>query len=295
VTAADLFEYTVELPDAAINKTASTLIGFDERYDRIVKNLRLMSDPESLKAWSQQHYGSVTPIIERVSERYPLFILAGDVGTGKTAFARCAANRFAEHMKRPSTLFALSTRVRGEGRVGEASSRINSAFTIVHDALGKSKLCTILIDEADSLVTTRGEEHAHLEDKVAVNTIIQKIDDLRRHAGRLVAFLATNRLRTLDAAVMRRAASVEQFERPNTSERKQIFTLDLSGLQLSPDVIATAVEWTGPHDDTIGFTFGDIRTRLLPEILMQAFPDRKITGPDVLNALQKIKPSPVMS
>ena len=295
MTPEELFEYIIELPDSALSKTAATLVGFDERFARIEKSLHLMIDPDLLKSWSKRHYGSVTPIVERVSERYPLFVLAGDVGTGKTAFAQCAANRLSERIKKPSTLFALSTRVRGEGRVGEASSRINAAFNMVRDSLGKSKLCTVLIDEADSLVTTRGENHAHLEDKVAVNTIIQKIDDLRKHGGRLMALLATNRLDTLDAAVIRRAAGVEQFDRPSSAERHQVLSQDLAGLGVSQSVITATVEQTGPHGDQPGYSFSDIRTRLVPEILMQAYPDRKIEDSDVTSALERIKPSPVMS
>ena len=294
MTQDELFEYAIDLPDSAIARVTSNLIGFDQRYNRLEMSLRLMSDPDALRAWSKQHYGKTIPIIERVSERYPLFVLAGDVGTGKTAFARGAANRLAERMKKPSTLFAISTRVRGEGRVGEASSRINAAFNIVREALGKSKLCTVLIDEADSLVTSRDEGHAHLEDKVAVNTIIQKIDDLRKYSGRLLVFLATNRLAALDPAVLRRAATLEQFDRPSASEREQLLRLDLAGLDIDEAILITAVEHTGPDGDRPGFSFADIRTRLLSEILMQAFPDREIIGSDVSLALSNVKPSATM-
>ena len=295
MSTSEYFEYAIDLPDAALAASASTLVGFDERYARLEKQLRLISDPASLRTWSRKYYNEVLPLVERVAERYPLCILQGDVGTGKTAFARGAANRLAERSKKQGTLFGLSTRVRGEGKVGEASSRINLAFNIIIDNLGKAKLCTLLIDEADSLVTTRSEEHSHLEDKVAVNTIIQKVDDLRRHGGRLIVFLATNRAATLDAAILRRAAVIETFERPNESERRALLTGDLAGAALKDATITQLVEQTGPQGDRPGFTFSDLRTRLLPQLLMTAYPERRISDDDALAAVQEIRPSPVVS
>ena len=76
----------------------------------------------------------------------------------------------------------------------------------------------LIIDEGDSLAATRAQEHSHHEDKVAVNTLIQCIDDLRRLGGRVVVFLCTNRLSVLDAALQRRAAIVEEFIRPDEGE-----------------------------------------------------------------------------
>jgi SpoVK/Ycf46/Vps4 family AAA+-type ATPase len=89
-------------------------------------------------------------------------------------------------------LFKLSTRVRGSGNVGEMSMLINRAFEVVAREAGKAKLSFLIIDEADSLAGSRTMNQSHHEDKVAVNTLIQKIDDVRRYAGRVLVFLCTN-------------------------------------------------------------------------------------------------------
>ena len=47
-------------------------------------------------------------------------------------------------------------------------------------AAGKGRRAILVIDEGNSLATTRAEDHSHHEDKVGVNTLIQSIDDLRR-------------------------------------------------------------------------------------------------------------------
>lgn len=294
--AAEAFEYVISLPDEALDRESKSLLNFDTRYNRVEKQLRLLSDPAGLIAWAKSHYQSkeIPPIFTLVGDQYPLFILEGDVGTGKTAFARCAANRISIQLRREGHLFALSTRVRGSGKVGEASTRINEAFDYITERLGKTKLVFLLIDEADSLLTSRGEQHSHLEDRVAVNTIIQKVDDLRRHGGRLVVFLATNRVDTLDPAILRRVAASEVFERPSDAERRQLLELDLAGLGISQDTIARAVAGTGPQNGNAGFTYSDFRTRLLPRIVGSAYPDRRISDEDVLNAVSSVKPSPSM-
>src|SRR5947208_2014159 len=81
-----------------------------------------------------------------------------------------------------------------------------------------SKYKTI-IDEGDSLAASRHNQQSHHEDKVAVNTLIQKIDDARRSGGRVLVFLCTNRFASLDPAIVSRAGHTEEFLRSNDQER----------------------------------------------------------------------------
>ena len=110
-------------------------------------------------------------------------------------------------------LFKMSTRVRGSGKVGQMSTLIDHAFEVVAREAGKTKYSFLIVDEADSLTTTRDNSQSHHEDKVAVNTIIQKVDDVRKFGGRILVFLCTNRVSALDPAVLRRAARTETFRR----------------------------------------------------------------------------------
>ena len=97
-----------------------------------------------------------------------------------------------ESVKKEAMLFKLSTRVRGSGKVGQMSTLLNQAFDVVARQAGKTRQAFLIIDEGDSLASTRDTAQSHHEDKVAVNTIIQKVDDLRRHSGRILVFLCTN-------------------------------------------------------------------------------------------------------
>ena len=135
---------------------------------------------------------------------------------------------------------------------------------------------------------------SHHEDKVAVNTIIQKVDGLRRHSGRILVFLCTNREAALDPAIVRRAARTEQFERPIDQEREELFRRDLNGLGITDQTIRELVRLTGPQNGRPGFTFSDLRSKLLPDALCRAFPSRPLTGDDLILAAKEVRPSPAV-
>jgi AAA+ superfamily predicted ATPase len=290
---AALFELEVSLPDARLKAQAERLVGFKARYDRMHQVLRLLIDKEGLEAWSNKHYRARVALLDSLLDRYPLVVFHGDVGTGKTATAEAASNALAKELGKDAMLFKLSTRVRGSGNVGEMSTLINQAFDIITKEAGKARLSFLIIDEADSLAANRSATQSHHEDKVAVNTLIQKIDDIRRFNGRILVIFCTNRYEALDPAILRRASYVEEFRRPSDGERREILNMDCSGLGLSAAIIDELVKLTGPEGPhKFGYTFSDIRTRLLPEALSQAYPARKITRDDLVDAVEKTIPSP---
>ena len=292
---AALFEIEVSLPDTRLGARAARLIGFPSRYQRMHQELVLLLDQEGLEQWSKNQYGRHVALLDSLQDRYPLFIFHGDVGTGKTATAEAAGNALAKELRRDAMLFKLSTRVRGAGNVGEMSMLINQAFDIVAKEAGKAKMAFLVIDEADSLAASRSTGQSHHEDKVAVNTLIQKIDDVRRFNGRVLVILCTNRYDTLDPAILRRAAYIEEFRRPDDSERRELLKLDCDGLGLAKAAIEELVTLTGPKGPhKLGYTFSDIRTRLLPEALAQAYPTRAVTRDDLVTAVAKVAPSPAI-
>jgi AAA+ superfamily predicted ATPase len=287
-----VFELEIELPNPRLTATAKRLIGFEARYTRIKESLRLLLDSDALDSWSQKLYGKRISLLEPISDQYPLALFHGDVGTGKTVTAECVANALARDMKRTATLFKLSTQIRDTENVGEIGMQINRAFEIATREVATAKLSFLMIDEADSLAANRNEGRSHHQEKVAVNTLVQRLDDLRRLRGTLV-FLCTNRIRALDPAILRRVGHREEFCRPNELEREALFRLDCEGLGLPPETIQELVALTGAQAPRrVGFTFSDIRTRLLPEALRKAFPDRKVTREDLIQAACSIEPSP---
>lgn len=293
---ADIFETEMVLPDPNLAAKEKTLLGFEVRYGRVRDQLRLLLNINELAEWNQEHHDGKLALCDLVAEQYPLVIFHGDVGTGKTVMAECIANRLIKESKtEDSVLFKLGNRVRGSGKVGEMGTLLIEAFEQVAKSAGKGRRAILIIDEGDSLAAARSQDHSHHEDKVAVNTLIQRVDDLRRFGGRVVVILCTNRVLALDPALQRRASVIEEFTRPSEEERRELFAMDLAALSLTEaqlDDLVKATDRRGNAQPT--WTYSDIRTRLYPKALASAFPDRSLCFDDLQTVAADMKPSPVM-
>ncbi|MDN3503829.1 ATP-binding protein [Psychrobacter sp. 5A.1] len=292
-----VFEQITDLPTRDLDKKAGKLLGFESRYQRIKKQLQMLLQPEELEAWSDIHHKKKLAILELLSDQYPLAIFYGDVGTGKTANAEAIANKLARDAKiEDAILFKLSNKVRGSGRVGEMGTLISQAFDEITRSIGTGDgRAFLIIDEGDSLGASRSQQQSHHEDKVGVNTMIQSIDDLRKHGGRILVVLCTNRLDSLDAALRRRALIVEEFTRPSRQELYDLFVQDLSDLDVEEHDIEKLVELTMPTNSSPGWSYSDVRTRLYPTAVASAFPDSPLTMNHLFDVAASMQPSPVMA
>jgi AAA+ superfamily predicted ATPase len=288
-----IFDNTLELPSPAIQQRAKHLIGFETKFQRIFGNLKLLLDQDGLKAWSKKYHNTELPIINQLTDRYPLVILAGDAGTGKTVSAEAIADRAVRELGKEGFFLKLSTRVRGEGLHGQMGNLVNDAFAQLKTQAGKRRLAFLLIDEADAIATTRSTLQMHQEEKAAVNTLIQKIDEIRELQGRAIIFMSTNRLHFLDEAIIRRAAVVLEFERPTHEERKELFAQSLAGIKFSAKELEELAELTSPEkNDGLGHSFSDIKLKILPEAVAESFPDNGLSFDVLCRTILKIKPSP---
>jgi AAA+ superfamily predicted ATPase len=295
MTTQRVFDSETVLPDASLAAKEKTLLGFEARYVRVRDQLRLLLNISELGAWNKKHHAGKLALCELVAEQYPLVIFHGDVGTGKTATAECLANRLVTEARvEDSILFKLSNRVRGSGKVGEMGTLLAEAFQKVTQSAGRGRRAILIIDEGDSLAAARSQDHSHHEDKVAVNTLIQGVDELRRFGGRVVTFLCTNRVNVLDPALQRRAAIVEEFKRPSADERRQLFAMDLAALRLTETQLAQLVSATGAREGQPTWTYSDIRTRLYPAALALAFPDKPLQFEHLRRTASSMKSSPVV-
>ncbi|ATM00809.1 ATPase [Aeromonas sp. CA23] len=292
-----VFEVKTNLPTTQLDDLSQTLLGFEGRYLRIRKRLQLILQTNELERWSQTHHKKKLAVIGLLNDQYPLAIFHGDVGTGKTANAEAIANRLARDAKiEDAILFKLSNKVRGTGKVGEMGTLITQAFEDISRSIGPGNgRAFLIIDEGDSLGASRSQDHSHHEDKVGVNTLIQSIDSMRKHGGRIFAILCTNRLAALDAAIIRRASIVEEFVRPSDEERNELFTKDLGDMGFSAIEIKKLVEATAATKTKPAWTYSDIRTRLYPAAVSLAFPDSPLKAEHFHQAVAELEPSPVMA
>lgn len=296
-----IFEEVREFPDPAAARRFTGLVGLDRMKERMLKEARLLLDPESLSVWSQKHHHRKIKIADFFQDRPPLFIFAGDVGTGKTALAETFGDAIAREAQIAVTLYALSLNARGTGAVGEMTSLISAAFAEVRNAAKKAmgrggkhrSGLILLIDEADALAQSRESAQMHHEDRAGVNALIRGVDDLATGTLPAIVVMCTNRLEAIDPAVRRRAAATFSFTRPGDEQRHAVLDPVLEEVGFTKQQIRTLVELTGPAKGRgYGHTYSDLTQRILPGLLLAAFPSKPITFDLAKEVLESHPPTP---
>lgn len=296
----ELFERRLTFPDFEPQERLARLVGLDDHKERLSKVLGLLVNPAGLEAWAQQHHPDAKGLLKHVLRRPPLVVLAGDVGSGKTELAETIGDAVARQEKIEITLFPLSLSSRGQGRVGEMTQLLSAAFDYTVDAAMKLKgtngrargAVILLVDEADALAQSRESAQMHHEDRAGVNAFIRGIDRLANGQLPAAVIMCTNRLGALDPAVKRRAAEILAFERPNDVQRHAVLDGALHALGLSMKQIDELVAATGKGKGHYGFTFSDLTQRLLPAIVLDAYPSRSVTAVRALEIAVQMQPTP---
>jgi SpoVK/Ycf46/Vps4 family AAA+-type ATPase len=300
MNATDVFEASLDYPDPEARRRLALLTGIDDQRERLEKGLILTIDRDAIERWSRASHGSRLPLVAHFLARPPLFLLAGDVGTGKTALAETIGDAVARRADLPVTLHRMSLGSRGSGLVGEMTGLVTRAFSqIVEtarksvDKNGKARAGHILlIDEADALAQSRSTDQMHHEDRAGVNALIRGINLLAEAKLPIAVLMCTNRVGAIDPAVLRRAAEVLEFGRPGDERRKGVIVAGLDGVGFDEKQVEQLVEATGPRDGGPGFTYSDLTQRLLPGFALDAFPDSRITFKRALERALATRPTP---
>lgn len=293
-----LFERQRSFPNPDARDAFNRLIGLDVHKDKLRKLLALLVYPTGLTAWRERFHSGAGLVLDTVLRRPPLVILAGDVGSGKTALAETIGDALARDTSIDVTLLPLSLAARGQGRIGEMTQLISAAFDYaVKEASGMVShgnvrgAVILLVDEADALAQSRATADMHHEDVSGVNAFIRGIDRLSN--GRLPAavIMCTNRYEALDPAVKRRAAEILTFDRPGEEQRRLVLVPTLSELGFEPHEIDAMVAVTGKRDGSPGFTYSDLVQRLIPAMVLDAYPNRAIEARRALEIAEQMEPT----
>lgn len=296
-----LFNRRLEFPDMGTAKRLHRLVGLDDKKSRLSKTLGVLVNSTGPQTWAKKHHKDAMLLLDYLARRPPLVILAGDVGTGKTELAETIGDAVARQENIPVTLFPLSLSTRGSGRVGEMTQLLSEAFdavvnhgTRLRGKGGKASGAIImLIDEGDALTQSREATQMHHEDRAGVNAFIRGVDRLAEQHLPVVVILCTNRLSAIDPAVQRRAADIFQFERPNEIQRRAVLEEPLSEAGFTPPEITKIVKATGATQNSpVGFTFSDLTQRLLPTLVLDAYPDKPVSFHRAIELLNDMLPTP---
>jgi AAA+ superfamily predicted ATPase len=296
----ELFEPTIVYPDVEMKKRLDLLVGLDDAKEKTKKILSLLVNPNGVKDWVTKYHKNASTVLNYVNRRPPLIIFAGDVGSGKSELAYTIGDAVARQEDLSIELYPLSLASRGQGRVGQMTQLVSTAFEYTLEKAKKLKngsaksrgAVIMLVDEADALAQSRESDQMHHEDKAGVNAFIRGIDSLGNGKFPAAVIMCTNRPSALDPAIKRRAAEVFYFERPNTNARYKVLNDPLTELGLSSKEIQYIVELTGPAENkNFGFTFSDLLQRLIPSIVLDAYPDKAVSAQRAIHIAKNIAPT----
>lgn len=297
----DLFDRRLDFPDMGASRRLARLVGIDEAKTRLTKVLAVLVNPAGPQAWAKKHHNGAAAALDYLERRPPLVVLAGDVGTGKTALAETVGDAVARQEGIAVMLYPLSLATRGSGKVGEMTLLLSAAFDEVLKAAEKLRRSNgkaaggiiLLVDEADAVTQSRESMQMHHEDRAGVNAFIRGVDRLAERHLPVAVVLCTNRLGSIDPAVLRRAAEIFEFSRPNEAQRRTVVEEPLAELGFNKQQIDSIVELTGPqHQGSAGFTFSDLTQRLLPTLILDAYPSGPVTFERAVELLADMKPTP---
>jgi SpoVK/Ycf46/Vps4 family AAA+-type ATPase len=297
----EFFEGRITYPDFTPRDRLARLVGLDDQKARLTKMLALLLNPAGLESWARKHHPQLNGLLATVLRRPPLVVLAGDVGSGKTELAETIGDAVARQEGIDLTLLPLSLSTRGHGRVGEMTQLLSSAFDCALAEATKLKGSgskarggiILLVDEADALAQSRENAQMHHEDRAGVNAFIRGIDRIANAAVPAAVIMCTNRLGALDPAVKRRAADILSFGRPDDAQRRALLLGALGELGFSAPEIERMVTATGPRrEQPYGFTFSDLTQRLLPGVILDAYPASAVRPQRALEFASAMVPTP---
>lgn len=297
----ELFDQGYEFPDVDAKERLSALVGLDEHKTRLTKILSLLINPKGLEEWTAKHHSGSTALMQMVLRRPPLVVLAGDVGSGKTELAETIGDAVARQERLDVSLLSLSLSSRGRGRVGEMTQLLASAFehtlseaTKLKSTNGKARGGLImLVDEADAIAQSREGAQMHHEDRAGVNAFIRGIDKIANARVPVAVIMCTNRLGSLDPAVKRRAADILEFFRPNAEQRRAVLSPLLKSVEFKDEDVDHMIDATGKiKGREYGFTFSDLTQRLMPTVVLDAYPNEAIRPDRAIELTRNMRPTP---
>ena len=296
----NLFERRLTYPNTDASHRFDELVGIENTKTLMAKSICIFLEPARLEKWGEKYHKGIPKLLDKVLHRPPLLILAGDVGTGKTQLAESVGDPVARELGIGVTLFPVSLSARGTGRVGEMTKLISSAFEYAlreaekfKDSVKNSPRAGVilLIDEADALAQSREMAQMHHEDRAGVNAFIRGIDRIADSRVPAVVIMCTNRLSAIDPAVRRRAAEIIKFTRPNKEQAKSVLNVLSEVGFTDAEISKLAGITTNTKINGVGFTYSDLTQRLLPAIVLNAYPDSPIDFETVSKIISDIVPT----
>jgi len=204
-------------------------------------------------------------------------ILYGPSGTGKTMFAKAIAGESGV----PFMYVSGSEFV--EMYVGVGAARVRDMFAKAREA----SPCVVFIDEIDAVGKKRSNSDKNSERDQTLNQILVEMDGFNSLGSDVIVIGATNRLETLDEALLRpgRFDKHVSVDLPDKEGRLKILKLCLKKLPLLED----GIDIQRLAKKTVGFSGADL-TNVVNESALLAVKDKlkKIDQDCLERAIEKV-------
>ena len=155
----------------------------------------------------------------------------GRSGCGKTEAAKCLATSVGLAMIQVRASDVLNK------WLGGSEALLRSLFSRARSAAP----CILLIDDIDSIACNRAEDDTNDSSSRILSTLLNELDgvssDVRK--SKILVMACTNRIESLDAALLRPGRLQEHFEvlTPNLQDMTSILNLYLTKIPIDEDVI----------------------------------------------------------
>lgn len=163
-------------------------------------------------------------------------LLYGESGTGKTMFGRYIAYKF----KLPFLYLKFSTLV--DSYMGNTAKNITKAFEFA-----LKTPCVFMLDELDAISTNRTESAGSGTVSEMNRTTITIMQELDRITNDAIILAATNRIDSIDSAILRRFSTMHEVKPFDHDEKIQLLDVFLSdvGVDFSGSRINSIISVSG--------------------------------------------------
>jgi cell division protease FtsH len=200
-------------PDSASSVAWDDIAGLDEAKDELREVVDFLRDPEKFR---------------KLGARVPKgMLLYGPPGTGKTLLAKAVAHESG------AAFFSQSASSFVEMFAGVGASRIRKLFETARER----SPAIVFIDELDAVGAARSGTSINREQDQTLNQLLVELDGFDGASG-VVVLAASNRLDTLDAALLRPGRFDRQVlvATPDVTGRREILTVHTRTKPLGADV-----------------------------------------------------------